>query len=101
VVDNNSSSLRYDLAPSPANTIQLFPNPTRSDVIQVIMPQDIAGEVDYEIVDLLGKRQKIGRMDYQGGSIRLSLDGMAAGTYMFVAYTSDGKRISQRFVKMQ
>lgn len=95
----NASGLPFQLAPQERPELRLFPNPTQSDQIQVQLPSHISGSVQYRIINLLGAAQKIGRFDYQGGSTLLSLNGLPAGTYVFVLRTEDGQRITKRFVK--
>jgi len=95
----NAGGLLFQLAPQERPTLRLFPNPTQSDKIQVQLPDHISGPVQYRITNLLGAQQKIGRFDYQGGTFPLSLNGLSAGTYVFVIRTADGQRITKRFVK--
>lgn len=97
----DGSGLQVEMAPDLSQGLQLFPNPTQSDEIQLVMPASVSGEVNYQIRSMIGKLQKSGTVDYQGSSVSLSLNGMAAGTYLFVAHTADGQRVSKRFVKMR
>lgn len=97
--DKAGASLAFQLAPKAPPSLQLFPNPTQTDEIQVQLPKGISGPIHYRISDLMGAEIKEGRLDFAGGHFSLSLDGMMAGTYVFILRTADGHRMTRRFVK--
>jgi hypothetical protein len=98
-VESERGGLEFELKPSALHSLRLFPNPTKTDEIRVQLPEVLQGRVDYQIINLLGAVQRNGQLDQQGGVHSLALSGLPAGTYILVLRSSDGQRISRRFVK--
>jgi hypothetical protein len=80
-------------------TISLYPNPCESGQINVVV-NGIAGEqIDYEIVDLKGMRQKTGVIPVNCSSMVIDVQALSTGFYFLNCRNSQANSTSKFIVK--
>ena len=80
----------------------VFPNPTRDAKINVALTSDREGNVDFEIIDMVGKTVKVTRQGVVNGLNTITFEGLdiSRGVYFIRAKQNNVSADVVRFVKM-
>ena len=76
-------------------SIQIQPNPF-DDFTTVILPNDIIGEAEYQLIDLRGTTVQLGKINNQ--TLTLRRNDLVSGIYVLSIILEDGKRALERIV---
>ncbi|MEL7340395.1 MAG: T9SS type A sorting domain-containing protein, partial [Bacteroidota bacterium] len=75
---------------------QLFPNPA-DDQLTVLLPPELGPTIEWQVVDVLGKRLPI-TASIEAGQLRLEVEALSPGIYWLLLQTREGV-FRQQFVR--
>jgi choice-of-anchor B domain-containing protein len=89
----------FSIAENPLRSTELFPNPVKDALVQIInLPAAARGTI-YQLLNLQGVVQKKGRLDNSGGSALIDLKEVPSGTYLLKLNCDEFERCIRLVIK--